>query len=792
MTLQIGQMLSHYRLVEKIGEGGMGVVYRARDEHLERDVAIKVLPAGTLADEAVRRRFRKEALALSQLNHPNIGTVHDFDTQDGVDFLVLELVHGRTLSELIAAGLLDEREIARLGGQLAEGLEAAHRAGVVHRDIKPANVRITPEGRLKILDFGVARVVRPAGELSTTETAERGAIGTLPYMSPEQLRNEPVGARSDIYAAGAVLYEMASGRRAFPQETATAVIGAILGQPPPAPRALDPRVSVDLERIILRCLEKDPVHRYQRAGDLAADLRQLALPPRMRRIARPISSRPFRPAAMLTGTGAFVTVALLVALNVGGIRDRLFGRGPALDSLAVLPFENASGDPDAEYLGDGITESLIDNLTQLPQLTVMARSTVLKYKGQDPRKAGHDLAVRAVLTGSVMQRGDSLLIRAELVDASNGSRLWGQQYDRRVADIFAVEEDVAREIVDGLRLRPSAEEKSRLAKRHTQSKEAYQLYLKGRWHWNRWNAQDAQNAVKLFKEAIEADPSFALAYAGLADAYYWQSNQVLAPAEAMPRARAAAQKALELDADLAEAHVTLALTKFVYDWDWEGAEAAFRRGLRLNPGYAVGHAYYGYFLVSDVRPSEALSELHRALELDPLSVLTAWSATLPYYNAPPGKRQYDRAIEELQKLLKIEPDFVMATAVLGQVYSAAGRHKEAIEELQRALELCPVEEKGRCVAMLGYVYAAAGDKARAQSALADAIERRKKGEYVSSNYIAEVYAALGDRDQAFDWLEKAIETRDEELTVIKVNPRLDPLRSDPRFANLLRRMNLAP
>src|SRR5262245_14274062 len=477
----IGKTLSHYLVVEQAGAGGMGVVYRARDQRLERDVALKLLPEGMLADEAARHRFHREAVALSRLNHPGIAVVHDFDTRDGRDFLVMEYVPGRTLAALLESGPLDEKVVRDLGGQITAALDEAHRLGIVHRDLKPGNIMVTPAGRVKVLDFGLARL-RPAGEPSQadTVTATAGLVGTPPYMAPEQLRGESVDARSDIFSLGVVLYEMATGRRPFEQRQSTLLIDAILHAAPPSPRSLNPALSAGLESVILRCLEKNPAARFQTAADGRAALGAGAQ-------TQAASLRPPWSATRRWATTALAVLALAVLALTANVllkrRDRDAPPSPSApqpaDSLAVLPFENAGGNPDMEYLSDGITETLINNLAQLPSLRVIARNTAFLYKGKNPdvRQVGKDLGVRAVLTGRVQRHGDSLLIRAELAETSQGWRLWGDQYDRSMADIFAVQEAVAREIAGHLRIQLSGADQERLAKRHTQDPEAYQSYL---------------------------------------------------------------------------------------------------------------------------------------------------------------------------------------------------------------------------------------------------------------------------------------------------------------------------
>ncbi|HEV2021462.1 MAG TPA: protein kinase [Terriglobales bacterium] len=787
----IGQTLGHYRVLEQIGAGGMGLVFRAHDERLDREVALKVLPPGTLTDENARKRFRKEALTLSKLNHPNIATVFDFDTQDGVDFLVMELIPGVTLDEKLAAGALPEKEVIRLGMQLAEGLAAAHSEGVIHRDLKPGNLRLTPDGRLKILDFGLAKLLHPVSDAAPTESLSQthGAVGTLPYMAPEQLQGQPADARSDIWAAGAVLYELATGRRPFPQSSAPMLTDAILRQAPVAPVRLNPYISPELEEIILKALEKDCETRYQHAADIRADLKRLkrdmdsARVGTITAVAPAVQPRPWwRAKWALAGGGAALAALLVVAIWFTLFR----GRGEAIDSVAVLPFVNASTDPDTEYLSDGITETLIRQLSQIPRLKVMARSTVFRYKGRniDPQKVGRDLNVRAVLTGRVSQRGETLTISMELMDVRDGSELWGEQYNRKLADILAVQEDIAREITDKLRLRLEGEEEKRLTKHFTENTEAYQLYLKGRYYWNKRTPDGIQKAIEYFQEAIEKDPSYALAYAGLADCYHVPANP-LPPRERMPRAKAAAMRALQLDDTLVEAHTALARVLFVYDWDWSAAEKEFKRAIELNPRYAPAHQWYGGYLSATGRLREGDAEEKRAQELEPLSLVNNFGVALAFYYS----RNYGQAIDQFQKTLELDPNFPPPHTYLPAAYEQKGMFEEAITGFQRAITVTKGADKILAMASLGHVYAVSGRKTEARKILAE-LQRLSEHSYVPAHDVALVYAGLGERDKAFAWLDKAYEEHSFNLSNLKVEPRFDPLRSDPRFADLLRRIGL--
>jgi serine/threonine-protein kinase len=770
----IGQTIGHYRVLEKIGAGGMGVVYRARDERLERDVALKVLPAGLLADEAARRRFRKEALTLSQLDHPNIATVYDFDTQDGVDFLVMQLIPGVTLGEKLAAGPLAEKEISRLGAQMAQGLAAAHEQGVVHRDLKPGNIRVTPDGWLKILDFGLATLRRPEADSATTLTAgDTGVVaGTVPYMAPEQLRGEKADARSDLYAAGVVLYEMATGRRPFAETSGPQLVAAILQQPPAAPSAANKKVSPGLEMIILKALDKEPARRYQSARELGVDLERLTVP-----TAAPVAVR---------RRGWPFAAAVLALLLAAVFLYVLWSRATPIASIAILPFVNASAGapsgPDAEYLSDGITETLIDSLARLPRLTVISRSSVFRYKGReaDPQAVGRELKVQAVLLGRMVQRGENLTIRAELVDARDGRRLWGGQYSRRLADLMAIQEELGREISEQLRLRLTGEQKKTLAKRQTESSEAYQEYLKGLFFYNKRTAAGIRTAIEHFNRAIAKDPSYALAYTGLAQCYNLISAVGLSPRESLPKLHAAASRALELDDALGEAHIGLASYKAIYERDWAGAEREYRRALQLSPAYATGHQRYSQFLSNLGRFQEALAEAKRAQELDPVSLMISANVSMVYYYT----RRYDEALEQCRKTLALDANFGLARLWLGEVYLMKSMFAEAIAELK------VVADAPGAAAALGFAYARSGDRAAAQRVLDQMLLERSRGYYPASR-IALVYLGLGDKDRALEWLSTAAEDR--EIPVLWVpNPLYDPLRSDPRFTELLRRMNLAP
>jgi serine/threonine protein kinase/tetratricopeptide (TPR) repeat protein len=786
----IGQTLGHYRVLEQIGAGGMGLVFRAHDQRLGRDVAIKVLPPGALTDEKARKRFRNEALALSKLNHPNIGTVHDFDTQDGVDFLVMELILGVTLDEKLAAGALPEKEIGLLGTQLAEGLAAAHQQGVVHRDLKPGNLRLVPDGRLKILDFGLAKLLEPATATATTTSwsGTHGAVGTPPYMAPEQLFGAAADLRSDIWAAGAVLYEMATGRRPFPGQGPKLIEG-ILHEPPAAPSTINRKVSPGLEAIILKCLEKEPENRYHSAQEIAVDLRRLTsastLVPVRRRRGHTWLVLP------LAAVTLVALAAVLIGLNVRAVRDPLLGRSgaPQIRSLAVLPLANLSGDPEQDYFVDGMTEEMIMNLSKISALKVISRTSVMQYKGvKEPLpQIARELNVDAVVEGSVLKAQGRVRITAQLIDASTDRLLWAQSYDEDLKDVLALQAHVAQAIAAEIQVKLNPQEQTRLATVRPVEPEAYEAYLKGRSYWNRRNREAVLKGLEYFQEAARIDPTYALAYAGVADSYVvLESNQWLSPGAAVPQARAAALRALEIDGTLAEAHTSLASIAEA-DWDWATAEREYKRALELNPSYATAHQWYSYFLSKMGRHEEAVAQARRGVELDPRSLIIKVNVGQVLYTA----RRYDEAEKELLKILEVDPKFWPAHYCLGATYVQKGRFQEAIAELRRATVLSPGDDavSDAVLAALGYTYARSGRKAEAQKVL-DELKKLSSQRYVSGYRLALSYLSLGEKGEAIKRLEKAYKEHDPWVTWMGTEPMFEPIRSDPRIQDLLRRMNL--
>ncbi len=748
----IGQTLSHYRILEQVGEGGMGVVYRARDERLERDVAVKLLPADALADESSRARFRREALALSRLSHPSIATVFDFDSTRGVDFIVMELVRGNSLAERIAAGALPLAEVERLGAEIADALTAAHEQGVIHRDLKPGNIILTPRGQVKVLDFGLAKLVRPAGEPTSgaTLTSPLAMAGTLGYMAPEQLLGGEVDARADLYALGVILYEMATGRRPHDEPLASALIYAIVHTPPPPPRRLRPDLSPPLEGLILKALEKAPSRRFATARELFLALRPPA----------PASARPER------GAGA--------------------AESARIESLAVLPLANLSADPAQEFFADGMTEALIGNLAQIGALRVISRTSAMQYKAarQPLPEIARALQVDAIVEGAVLRSGDRVRISAQLIEARSDRNLWAKSYERDVVDVLALQAEVARAIAEEIRVQLTPREQARLAGARPVDPRAYDAYLRGRFHWNKRTVAAVQTSVELFQQAIEADPTYALPYAGLADAYNILGDlNVLRPAEAGAQAKAAVTRALELDSQIAEAYTSLAFLRFFFEWDWSGAEQAFEQAIALNPSYATAHQWYAEYLASQGRFDEAVAEARRGRALDPLALVIATSLADVHFFA----RQYDEAIAILRDTAALDPAFIAAHTDLGRAYTQKGRFDEAIAEFELAAR--PGQGNPNASPGLAYACAVAGRRDEATRTL-EALLARRATAIVSAHAIAVIHMALGDKEQAFEWLERAYQEHDRALVWLKVHPRLDPLRSDQRFDDLLRRMGL--
>src|SRR5271156_1976806 len=689
----IGQTISHYRIVEQLGAGGMGVVFKAQDSRLERAVALKFLPEKLAQQPEALERFRREARAASALNHPGICTIYDVGEEDGQAFIAMEFIDGETLRSHIHGEPLPLGELLELGIQIAEALEAAHAEGIIHRDIKPANIFVTKRGRAKVLDFGLAKLVSKgiatgdgdSGAESLDSNSIVGIVsGTPSYMSPEQVRGDGLDPRTDIFSLGLLLYEMSTGRRAFSGGTGGIIIEAVLTKTPVPVRSINPNIPARLEEIIDKALNKDRGLRYQHVADLLAELQRLKRELDSGQMAGDETSES---ATKLTQSFATSTVSQRSQTSTGrksGPRPHRASK--IIDSLAVLPFENASRDPEYEYLSDGITASLINILATVPNLRVMAQSTVFRFKGHeiDPQAVGRDLNVRAVLTGRIMQSGGSLRIGTELVDVATGSRLWGAQYDRKSGDIFAIQDEISNEISGKLRLQLTGSQKKRLTRRHTQDPEAYRIYLKGRHHWNKWTEEGFYKAIEYFQQAVEMDPAYALAYAGIADSYVllgW--NSYLPPKDAFPKGKAAALKALQFDPDLGEAHTPLAAVLWLYDWQWQEAQKEFNRSLELNPAYPTANHWHAEYTMTMGHHAEAIALIKNSQTLDPLSLIINVAIGWANYIA----RRYNEALEQLLQTVDLDPNYPVTHWILGVLYTITGRYGSAISEGEKAVSL---------------------------------------------------------------------------------------------------------
>ncbi len=834
MTLSAGTRLGRYEIGSQLGAGGMGEVYLAFDTELDRTVALKILPEAVAANEQRLRRFIQEAKAASALNHPHILTIHEIGTTGNTRFIATEFIDGDTLRRRIAKGMLLP-EVLDFAIQITSALAAAHAAGIIHRDIKPENIMVRRDGYIKVLDFGLAKLTQPQGFTPGTDAPTRAMVntgagmvmGTANYMSPEQAKGTDVDARTDLWSLGAVLYEMVTGQMPFAGETPTETISLILQKEPAQLGRYASIAPAELERIVAKALTKDREERYQTAKDLGVDLRNLkrklevdaeidrTVPPELRAVTasgggQSISATPSTAATTTdAGTGASAVssaeyifsgirqhklaaamvgiVLVLGAVGLGFYLSAPTGELP-IESIAVLPFQNRSAEADSEYLSDGLAESLIYRLSQLPNLKVSPTSSVFAYKNKeiDAVKVGSELGVNAVLSGRIVQRGESLTISAELVDVRHNKLLWGEQYERKMSDFLQTQREMAREIVGKLQLRVSGQERG-LSKHYTESNEAYQLHLKGRFYWNKRTPEGLHKALEYFQQAIDRDPNFALAYSGLADTYALlggpEAGGDMPPDETLPKARAAALKALEIDDTIAEPHVSLGHVKCFYDRDWAGAEREYKRALELNPNYAIAHHWYAIFLSVLGRHPEAFAEIKRAQELDPLSLsINTWHG---WILALAG--QTDRAIEQLRKTAEMDSNFILARYRLGTVYEEKGMYDEAISEFVEASKL----SGGRppAIAGLAHAYALAGKREQAQRYL-DELLKLSKERWVSPTLIGFVYIALGDNDKAFAWLDAADKAHDLGILRLKIDPRFAPLRSDPRFDALVRRIGI--
>ena len=825
-TSLINREIGHYKIKELLGKGGMGEVFLADDTKLERLVALKVLPFEVANDSERIRRFVREAKAVSALNHPNIITIYEIGKTNDTHFIATEYIEGETLHSRLRGERMNLKSVLDVAIQAAGALDAAHRVGIVHRDIKPENIMIRPDGFVKILDFGIAKLIERHSESveAKAATATKGLtrdgmiIGTASYMSPEQARGKNTDARTDIFSFGVVLYETLTGKQPFEGESAIDTISSIISKEPMPLGQLTPDIPPELNHIVEKSLRKDREERYQTSKDLLNDLKDvrqdLEFQNKLERIASP--SRKESKTQILSATTsdnarnassaeyianeikshksavtAGLAILLLAAIGIGYL---FFANRSAnatqIESIAVLPFENQN--LDTEYLSDGLTESIINNLTKLPNLRVISRNSVFRYKGKetDSTAVGRELNVRAVLTGRIVQRGDNLIISAELTDLKDNKQIWGQQYNRKETDAFALQREVSRDISDTLREQLTGEQQERLAKRETISPEAYQLYLKGRYHWNKRTAADVRKSVAYFQQAIDKDPLYALAYAGLADAYilipsYNSPTEAYpndSPDDAYPKAKAAAMKALEIDENLAEAHAALATVMYEYEGNFAESEREFKRAIEINPNYATARQWYAECLLRMGRNEEAIAEIKRAQELDPLSLIINSIAGVAYME----NRQYDQATEQLRKTIEMDANFSRAHMFLAQAYERTEAFEEAISEHEKRfiLDGTPPEEAAQKAAAFREAYRESG----ARGYWRKQIEMYESGQTSwTLTRAASFYAQLGESDRAFALLEKAYEKR--QIRNLK-SPIFDPIRSDPRFQDLLRRLGL--
>ena len=842
MPLHLGKSIGRYEVLSQLGAGGMGEVYLAQDTELERTVALKVLPENVASDKRHMQRFIREAKTASALNHPNILTIFEIGHTDSKHFIVTEYIEGHTLRQHMSDKRMKLSDTLNISIQTADALSAAHEAGIIHRDIKPENIMIRKrDAYVKVLDFGLAKLVEQqpitvdmeATTKALFKTEEGLVLGTLIYMSPEQAKGLKVDARTDIWSLGVVLYEMVAGCLPFEGATRSEILTSILNEKEPPPLARFMReVPAELERIVEKALRKDAEERYQTAKDMLLDLRRLkhklevdaeierTVPPELRGAA--VDTTPSGGAEALSTAqsssaqaamvesarttssaeyiiseikghkrGVAAILAGIIFLSIVGIAYYFYiarsANRAAIDSIAVLPFANASNDPNAEYLSDGISEALINSLTELQQLRVIARSTAFHYKGRevDPQAVGRELNVQAVLMGRVRQMGDTLNIQVDLVDATTGAQLWGQEYERKVSDVLSVKQAITREVTQKLRLRLSGEEQQRLVKRDTTNAEAYQFYLRGRYFWNKRTAEGIKKGIEEFQRAIDRDPNYALGYVGLADCFLVLEQHAGVPSsESLSKARAAVDRALQLDDSLAEAHASSGLT-YQNQWRWAEAEEEYKRAISLNPNYPTGHHWFATYFFPKRQFDDAMREIKRAQELDTLSPIISVNVAIVYLL----KNDPSSAVEQCQKIIELDPNFPVTHQLLGSAYLKQRRYEEATVEFQKGVEL-----SGRAsifLSSLGYCYAVTGRRSEALRILKELEEKYAKRESIGQA-LAGVYAGLGERDQAFAWLERDFQQHSGQLPRITWGFSYENLRSDPRYADLVRRMGLTP
>ena len=806
MNIAAGTLLDHYRILSAIGVGGQGEVYKAVDTTLDRTAVIKVLPPEQTVKPSSLERFRREAKLAASLDHPNICTIHGLYEVDDVRFIAMQYVEGRTVRQLVAGRPLELNSALSIAIQVADALAAAHARGIMHRDIKAGNVMVMDSGRVKVLDFGLAKLLEGSeGDTNDPHLTELGVpYGTATYAAPEQASGDRVDHRADIFSTGVLLYELLTGSWPFKGKSVVEVRYAVLHHTPlpiAEARGEDSPIVARLQEILDRAMSKDPQDRYQGIAELRDALRAVLRevdPEGSQGLHFTSGVSSIAPRGAFVGSalqrlgrqklvGLVIGVLVLALIGVGVYRYAFRGGQPAFQSLAVLPFTNRGSDSGTEYLSEGITESLINSLSQLPTVKVRSRNSVFHYKGrEDPEKVGRELGVQAVLTGRLEKLGDDLSVNVELIDTVDDSHIWGNRYTRKLSDLVGLQEELSRDIAGKLRLRLSGAEQQQLVKNYATSSESYQLYLQGRFYWNKRSAEGLQRGIEYFNQALEKDPKYAPAYSGLADCYWLLNVYNVGPSPQWSgKARTAATQALALDETLAEAHASLAAISYRYDWSWVEAEQQFKRALELNPNYPTAHQWFSGMLAAMGRAEEANAEARKAHDLEPFSLTINSDLGRHLYFA----RQFEQALATHRKSLEMDQKFPRAHVEIGYVLIQMKKPEEAVKEFQQALVL----DKDRLDALagLGYAYAVSGQKAQALQVVGQLNELGKQ-RYVSPYHLAVVYTGLGDRPQALDYLEKATDERFNWLVFLKVEPLFDSLRSEPRFSAMLQRIGLAP